>query len=200
MFGVIMVVCFTSVIRIHPIFWEQYIDSIIASALACCIAWGLVDGIFYTWEAHYEARKKNDMISSAKLAVDENLTSEVDEAFDDSLADYLDDEQRKQLVDQVTARLASAEKVKVPKTQDFATIGIAMLLVVGSAIVVIIPFYLVEDIMNALLLSNLAGIGLLFFMGIWREESKRITKKLTTGFVTAFVAVIITFVTVALGG
>jgi VIT1/CCC1 family predicted Fe2+/Mn2+ transporter len=200
MFGVIMVVCFTSVIRVHPILAEQFIDSIIATALACCIAWGLVDGIFYTWEAHYEAKKKNNMIKSAKVAVDEDLKSEVDGAFDDSLADYLDDEQRKHLVDQVTVKLATAEKVKVPKTQDFVTIGIALFLVVGSAILVVIPFYIVDDILNALLLSNLAGISLLFFMGYWREESERITKKLTTGSVTALVAVIITFVTVALGG
>jgi hypothetical protein len=58
----------------------------------------------------------------------------------------------------------------------------------------------IEDVMQALLISNLAGIALLFFIGVWREQSKKISKKLATGFVTALVATIITVVTVMLGG
>lgn len=200
MFGVVMVVCFTSVIRANPTFFDIYINVILESALACCIAWGLVDGVFYAWEAHYEAKKKNLMIKQAKQAVDGPVTSDVDGAFDDSLADYLDEAERKDLVGKVSAKLAAAEDVKVPIKQDLITIGAALFLVVGAAIVVIIPFYLIDDVLQALLVSNVLGIALLFFMGVWREQSKKIGKKLLTGFATALLALIITVVTVVLGG
>jgi VIT1/CCC1 family predicted Fe2+/Mn2+ transporter len=200
MFGVVMVVCFTSVIRANPTFFDRYLDVILESALACCIAWGLVDGIFYAWEAHYEAKKKNLMIRQAKQAVDGPVTSDVDGAFDDSLADYLDEAERKNLVQNVSTKLAAAAEVKVPLKQDLITIGAALVLVVGAAIVVIVPFYLIDDVLQALLVSNVLGIALLFFMGVWREQSKKIGKKLITGSVTALLALIITLVTVALGG
>lgn len=200
MFGVVMVVCFTSVIRANPTFFGIYINVILESALACCIAWGLVDGVFYAWEAHYEAKKKNLMIKQAKQAVDGPVTSDVDGAFDDSLADYLDEAERKDLVGKVSTKLAAAEDVKVPIKQDLITIGAALFLVVGAAIVVIIPFYLIDDVLQALIVSNVLGIALLFFMGVWREQSKKIGKKLLTGFATALLALIITVVTVVLGG
>jgi len=200
MFGVVMVVCFTSVIRANPTQFHPFLDVILQSALACCIAWGLVDGIFYAWEAHYEAKKKNLMIRQAKQAVSGPVTSDVDGAFDDSLADYLDEAERKGLVEKVTTKLAAADEVKIPLREDLITIGLALLLVVGAAIVVILPFYLIDDVLDALLVSNVLGIAMLFFMGVWREQSKKISKKLLTGSVTALIALIITVVTVALGG
>jgi hypothetical protein len=42
--------------------------------------------------------------------------------------------------------------------------------------------------------------GELFFMGYWREEEPRITKKIWTGSMTALIAVIIIMVTLVLGG
>jgi hypothetical protein len=200
MFGVVMVVCFTSVIRTNPTLIDPFVNILLESALACCIAWGLVDGIFYSWEAHYEAKKKNLMIRGAKQALNGPTASDVDGAFDESLADYLDESERKELVEKVNMKLAMAEEVKVPLKQDLITVGLALALVVGSAIVVIIPFYLIDDTLQALAVSNIAGIALLFIIGVWREESKRISKKLATGLGTAFLALIITVVTVALGG
>jgi VIT1/CCC1 family predicted Fe2+/Mn2+ transporter len=164
------------------------------------LAWGIVDGIFYAWEAHYEAKKKKQIIRQANQSLDDSAASGVDDAFTDSFADYLDEKERKLLVDNVTKKLAEAEEVKVPIKQDLVTIGTAILLVLGTAVVIVIPFYIIPNVLDALLVSNLAGIVLLFFMGVWREESSKITKKLTTGAGTAMMAAIITFVTVALGG
>ncbi len=200
MFGVMMVVCFTSVIRAAPKLFDRYTNLLIETALACCLAWGIVDGVFYAWEAHYEAKKKNLIIRDAKKALRDQAATGVDDSFADSLADYLDEEERKQLVDNVIAKLAESEEVKVPIKQDLVTIGMAIFLVVGAAVVVILPFLVIPNVLDALLVSNLTGIVLLFFVGIWREESSKITKKLTTGVGTALMAAIITFVTVALGG
>jgi hypothetical protein len=40
MFGVIMVVCFTSVLRAFPELAEKVLETVLLTALFCCIAWG----------------------------------------------------------------------------------------------------------------------------------------------------------------
>jgi uncharacterized membrane protein len=83
---------------------------------------------------------------------------------------------------------------------------LAFLLVVGSAVFELVPFFFVLDersalvLLNALLFSPILGIFLLFFMGYWSEEEIRITKKIRTGSMTALIAVIITVFTLVLGG
>ncbi|HMK16433.1 MAG TPA: hypothetical protein VK450_05890, partial [Methanomicrobiales archaeon] len=68
-----MVVCFTSLLRAYPGVAEQILGTILLSALFCCIAWGLVDGIFYAWEAHYEMDKKKKIqaLASSKDGEDQ---------------------------------------------------------------------------------------------------------------------------------
>jgi len=67
MFGVIMVICFTSILRTNAVFAEEALWRVVNAALACCIAWGLVDGIFYAWELHYDRRKIETLASLSKL-------------------------------------------------------------------------------------------------------------------------------------
>jgi VIT1/CCC1 family predicted Fe2+/Mn2+ transporter len=78
--------------------------------------------------------------------------------------------------------------------------------VAGSAIFVLVPFFFIHDekspsaILNALLISTIPGILLLFLRGYGREEEHRIIKKIWTGSVTALVAFIVTGIIPALGG
>jgi hypothetical protein len=80
MFGVIMVVCFTSVLRAFPNLAETILGTILLSALFCCIAWGLVDGIFYAWEAHYELDKKRKLQARVQVPADPKKGRELVEA------------------------------------------------------------------------------------------------------------------------
>jgi len=70
MFGVIMVVCFTSILRADPILAEKVIGTVLLSALFCCVAWGLVDGIFYALEAHYELDRKRKLLARVQAPND----------------------------------------------------------------------------------------------------------------------------------
>jgi VIT1/CCC1 family predicted Fe2+/Mn2+ transporter len=201
MFGVIMVVCFTSLLRAYPGVADQILGTILLSALFCCIAWGLVDGIFYAWEAHYELGKKKKLQALASSEKGEGQAREmVEDSLGDTLVDLLDDRDREQIYQIVHRKVPSLDLGKVSLKDDVMTILIAFGLVVGSAIIVMIPFLLIGDVMKALVVSNTTGIILLFFMGYWREEEPAVSRKLITGGVTALVALIITLVTIALGG
>ena len=201
MFGVIMVVCFTSVLRAYPNLAEQILGTILVSALFCCIAWGLVDGIFYAWEAHYELDKRKKIQEAAKTSTGAgDAEGLVEGHLGDTVVDLLEDEDRKQIYQIVNKKLPGIDLGSVSIRDDIVTVLIAFGLVVGSSIVVMIPFLVIDPVMTALVVSNVLGIVLLFFMGYWREEAKGIGKKLTTGLLTAFIALIITVVTIVLGG
>ncbi len=209
MFGVIMVVCFTCILRYNqtPALMHLFLDDIIIAALSCCIAWGLVDGIFYAWEAHYEQEKKKKLISlAASPDGGERARSLIEQNLDETLVGELDNEEKERIYKKVLEKLPKTEAGKVPLKDDAITVFLAFALVVGSAVLVLVPFFFVLDekspsvILDALLVSNILGILLLFFMGYWREEEPRITKKIWTGSMTALIAVIITGFTIVLGG
>lgn len=201
MFGVIMVVCFTSVLRAFPGLAETIIGKVLLSALFCCIAWGLVDGIFYAWEAHYELDKKKKLQAQVQAAADAEKTQDlIEDDLGDTVVDLLEEGDKAQIYQIVQKSVPGVDLGKVSLKEDILTVAIAFGLVVGSSIIVMLPFFMFSPVMNALKISNVTGIFLLFFMGYWREEDKRISKKLVTGGFTALCAFIITVVTIALGG
>ena len=201
MFGVIMVVCFTSLLRAYPDKAEAILETILLSALMCCIAWGLVDGIFYAWEAHYEMDKKKKIQALASSADGQDQARGlVEDSLGDTLVDLLDDRDREEIYQIVHRKVPKIDLGKVSLRDDIVTILIAFGLVVGSSIIVMIPFLIVHPVLTALVVSNITGILLLFIMGFWREEEPAIMNKVITGSVTAFIAFVITIVTIALGG
>ncbi|MDD1657897.1 MAG: VIT1/CCC1 transporter family protein [Methanomicrobiales archaeon] len=201
MFGVIMVVCFTSLLRAYPGIAEKILGTVLFSALMCCVAWGLVDGIFYAWEAHYEMDKKKKIQALARASADdERLRELVEDNLGDTLVESLDDADRNQIHQIIQKKVPTVDFGSVSLRDDLMTILIAFALVVGSSVIVMIPFLIIPTVATALIISNITGVILLFIMGFWREEEKGIGRKLVTGGVTAFVALIITFVTALLGG
>ena len=70
----------------------------------------------------------------------------------------------------------------------------------GTGAFVVLPFYLMDDLGDALVTSNIMCIMVLFIMGFYRRETKNLVEKMGSGIVTALVGVIITVVTVILGG
>jgi hypothetical protein len=200
MFGVIMVICFTSVLRPEGVLSMYFADRVIGAALACCVAWGLVDGIFYVWEGHYELRKKNATIQAFKQGRTDEGMAVVTESMEDTYLDSLNDEERERALKNIADRLSSSDLEHIPLKNDVATILAAFALVVGTAVFVLIPFLLIQDISNALFFSNLLCIIVLFGLGYWRAQGQKRLKRVTTGTTNAIVGIIITAVTVALGG
>jgi hypothetical protein len=201
MFGVIMVVCFTSVLRAFPDATDKVVETILISALFCCIAWGLVDGIFYAWEAHYLLEKKKKLQAWVQAPKDPKKGRElVEDDLGDTIVDLMDEKDKEQIYQIVEKNVPGVDLGHVSIKEDIITVAIAFGLVVGSSIIVILPFLWFSPVTTALKISNITGILLLFIMGYWREEDKRTSKKLITGGFTALVALIITLVTVYLGG
>lgn len=200
MFGVIMVVCFTSIFRSFPDLSDSIVDQVIQAALAGCLAWGLVDGIFYVWEGRFERKRKNRII---KILKGENKTEAValiDSAMNDSYLDYMDEGDRVQAIQKISQNLSKEEPTRISWKEDLIVIGLSILLVLGTALFVVLPFFIIQDLMDALLVSNILCIVVLFMLGFYREESQSLLRKVVSGQFTALIGVIITVITVMLGG
>jgi len=70
----------------------------------------------------------------------------------------------------------------------------------GAGLVVVIPFFLMDDATAALRVSNILGILLLFGVGYARSLDKRPLPRIAMGFGTSLLGFIIAGLTVVLGG
>ena len=84
MFGVIMVVCFTSLFRLNSDIPDNIVDIVLQSALACCFAWGLVDGVFYVWEGRFETSRKKKGFQGSEQRRKGEATQLIDSAMEDT--------------------------------------------------------------------------------------------------------------------
>ena len=111
-FGVIMTLVFLGILRnqaiyAYPNLIDEIATAVIAAAITCCIAWGVVDGIFYAWENHATAARKNLIANYAKDETQRTKSLEmIAEDLEDSHVSLLDDEQKSSVNNMVLANLS----------------------------------------------------------------------------------------------
>jgi hypothetical protein len=209
-FGVVMTLVFLGILRNEAIYnYPQLVNTIviavIGSAISCCIAWGVVDGIFYAWENHALATRKNLI---ANYARDEKQRSKALEMIAEDLEDghvsLLNEDEKLQVQNMVLANLSgSTEKEHVPIKNDLATIFLDMCLNLGACLVIILPLLLLRNSVPMPDLINVAviiAVGLMFVIGVWVETRKSWKYRLRKGALYAVLGVIITLLTWFLGG
>jgi VIT1/CCC1 family predicted Fe2+/Mn2+ transporter len=200
MFGVIMVVCFTSLFRLNSDIPDNIVDIVLQAALACCFAWGLVDGVFYVWEGRFETNRKKKVFQDLNKGEKGEATDLIDSAIKDTYLDYLEEADRKEVMEKISMGMQREAPPSSSLKDDFTTIAITVGLVLGTGAFVLVPFYLIDDLGDALVASNIMCIMVLFILGFYRKETNNLAEKMGSGIVTALVGVIITVVTVILGG
>jgi hypothetical protein len=203
-----MTLALTATLR-NPVIWGSPIVTdiaiiyVIASSMGYCLIWGFADGIFYVFENYHTAKRKNTMIDYAKLEDKRRLSRDmVEEDFEDSVFNVVNDEDKKKIIDNTVANLAKREHEKHPPYKESATIILAdMGLNGGAAFVILVPIILALFglyVQTALYLSWIIAVGLMFSIGLWVEESPIVTKKLKYGVYYAGLALFILFLVIVL--
>ncbi len=210
-YGVIIAMTFTSVLRGNPVVFEQMLFMTIYAALACCIAWGIADGLFYSWERSYIVKQENTIIRLSKSAGQgESAVSLVGNELDDTILRNVPQEKRKELYQKLVQYLSVVEERKKMTLRDAATIILGTFLISTMAgIIVVMPFFLMSsnlsfffmgDVETALKVSNLLGILLLFVVGYYRAFNKDLSSRIISGIGTSLIGIIIAVITIVLGG
>ena len=209
-FGIVMTLCFLAILRnealyAYPILLDHITTMVIGAAISCCVAWGIVDGIFYAWENHSLAERKNLTVDYAKSQEKRDASFKmVEEDLQDTYVDLLNEDEKKTLYEKVIANLAKTEdKERVPVKDDFMTIFLDFCLNVSASLVIILPFVLLRNVMEVPQLLNLSfviAIILMFIIGAWIETRKSRWLKVKKGISYAVLGVIIALLTFVLGG
>lgn len=202
MYGVIIAMTFTSILRGYPVILKFILNYVILAALFCCIAWGIADGLFYLWERNYIIRRENKVIEFSKSPQqNESALSLIGEELDDTILRNIPGEKRLDLYQKLVQFLSGANKRdKMSMRAAITIIFGTFLLSAGAGLVVVTPFFVINNVQKALMLSNVLGIFLLFCVGYSRAFNRDFFSKLTLGFVSSLIGIIIAGVTIVLGG
>jgi hypothetical protein len=209
-FGVVMTLVFLGILRnealyAYPQLIDRIVTAVIAAAISCCIAWGIVDGIFYAWENHALATRKNLIARYAKDNKNRGKALEmIAEDLEDSHVSVLNEDQKSSIQNNILDNLSSSTaKEKVPIKNDSITILLDMGLNLGACLIIILPLILLRNIIplpDSLNIAVVTAVALLFIIGTWVETQKGWRFRLRKGALYAILGVIITLLTWLLGG
>jgi hypothetical protein len=201
MYGIIITMTFTSVLRGYPVALEFILYGIIFAALFCCIAWGFADGMFYSWERNYIINRENKVIEYSKSRETESAVSLIEEELDDTILRNIPVEHRIQLYEKLVDFLSTVErKEKLSLGEAMRIIFGTFVLSAGAGLIVVSPFFVIGNVQQALAISNLLGILLLFGVGYFRAVEKKFFTRAMFGFGSSLIGIIIAGITVVLGG
>ncbi|MCJ7445536.1 MAG: hypothetical protein MUO26_13610 [Methanotrichaceae archaeon] len=202
MYGVIIAMSFTSVFRGNALVFESMLYKTIFAALFCCIAWGIADGLFYIWERRYNIKQENNIIQFSKLAQqNESAIHLIEEQLDDTILRNLNNESRQQLYKSLVQYLSKVDiRASMSSHETLIIIISTFMLSAGAGLIVVIPFFVISNVEQALDISNMLGILLLFGAGYFRALERSLFSKITYGFGSALIGIIIVVITIVLGG
>ena len=204
MYGVIIAMTFTSTLRRwgYQIFVDLILQKTIVAALACCMAWGVADGLFYLWERRYIIRQENRIIQISKsVQSDESAIPLIEEQLDDTILRNLPKENRRKLYQELTRYLSTASiREKLSPYDTITLIFGTFLRSTAAGVIIVTPFFVINNVNQALNISNLAGIFLLFGVGYFRALDENFFQKVQFGFGSALIGIAIAVITIVLGG
>lgn len=202
MYGVIIAMTFTSVLRNAPADFELVTITIVYAALFCCIAWGIADGLFYVWERRYIIGQENEIIRLSKSGTEkESAISLIEEELDDTIIRTIPPDHRLEIYQKFAQYLSGVDTREKMSSHDAMTIILGtFMLSAGAGLIVVLPFFVIQNVEQALNLSNVLGIVLLFGVGYFRALDKNFFSKVMYGFISSLIGIIIAGITIVLGG
>jgi VIT1/CCC1 family predicted Fe2+/Mn2+ transporter len=204
MYGVIIAMTFTSTLRGwgYPIFFDLILKKTIVAALACCMAWGIADGLFYLWERRYIIRQENRIIQISKSdQPDESAIPLIEEQLDDTILRNVPRETRQKLYQELARSLSTVHVREKISPHDTTTIIFGTFLRSAAAgIIIVTPFFVINNVGQARIVSNLAGIFLLFGVGYFRALDENFFSKVLFGLSSSLIGIAIASITIVLGG
>lgn len=198
MFGLIMALTFTCTISVASSSRAD-VMTMLAGALGCNIAWGLVDAAMYLLAQIVSREQRRSLaqdIASAsppearRLLLD-NFPDGVDKVFKTSDLD--------RLAGAIRAMPKSPRRA-APTADDLRGAAHIFLLVFLSTLPVALPFLLMTDVGIALRTSNAIAVVLLFIVGTGLGKHMKWEPYWVTGLSVALFGALLVAITIALGG
>jgi VIT1/CCC1 family predicted Fe2+/Mn2+ transporter len=196
-FGLVMVLAFTGSVSVAA-GGSDDVQAMLVAALACNLAWGLVDGVMYVLTSLAERTRRATVIRGIRAgdpAVARSIVlatlPEGFEAITDPAA-----------ADRIAARVRALPEPPPPRTVTWDDLRGALasaLLVMIATLPPIVPFLLVADAGRALRISNLVAVASLFLAGYWLGRASGV-RAWALGLAMVVLGSGLVAITIALGG
>jgi VIT1/CCC1 family predicted Fe2+/Mn2+ transporter len=164
MFGLLMTLTFTGTMSV-TLGAEQTVRSVLAAALGCNIAWGLVDAVMYLITTSAEQRRQTVLAAKLRMATPAHKGILVRRHLAGSAAERLSQEDALTMA-AILERLDDGTQAKPLTRGDFVAAAAVFVLVVASTFPPIFPFMFVDDVWLAMRLSNAIALVMLFGIGV----------------------------------
>jgi len=196
-FGLIMVLTFTGAMSVAESGRED-VRRMLATALACNVAWGLVDGVMYVVTS-IAARARKALVLRGIHAADAATARAIALA---ALPEELAANSDEAAADRMVARIRSHPEPRRPAGvtgADLRGAAASCLLIVLATFPPTIPFLLIEDPARALRISNAVAVASLFLAG-WLLGKATGLKPWLLGLAMVVLGTLLVGLTIALGG
>ena len=199
MYGFIMALIFVYGTRFGVLEFSDVVTFSL-TVIGMCVTWGVIDGIIFYYIWKMDARRQMKIISNEDNMPREERLSELMDYFDGTALSIVSDKDVERICNDILdCQVESAEEFEADRKKQIQnSIGCAFF---GSipVIPVLIPLYIIDDLMDALFASCLVSSVLLFIIGY--SMAKYIgTNKFLTGAVLAGISLAISVVSVFTGG
>jgi phosphoribosylformylglycinamidine (FGAM) synthase PurS component len=204
MCGVIMVLVMIGYLKLSLSRGEdiEMKNTLILIPLGCNAAWGMIDGLMYVLINLIRRGKVYRLSQSIKSKKDqEDVQTSIEDALSSTVIDSLKEEDKEKISDEILKRVdpTKIEKPEWITKKDLVVILFTFLLVVSTAIPLIIPFIIFDDLILAIRVSFIIGLGMLFSIGyLWGKYASR--NKIRSGIAMMIIGSVIVGITLALGG
>ena len=165
LFGLFMALTFVGAVSVTEAGRDD-IRAMLAAALGCNLAWGLVDAVMYLVRTVADRGRLITLVRSVRSAPDAAAGQALIKNSLSKVAAGLLSEKEIEAVRGRVLALTSVPKRPTLKSDDFVAALAVFLLVVASTFPVVLPFVFIEDVGTAKALSRAIALVMLFLGGL----------------------------------
>ena len=165
LFGLFMALTFVGAVSVTEAGRDD-IRAMLAAALGCNLAWGLVDAVMYLVRTVADRGRLITLIRSVRSAADAEAGRKIIQgSLSKVAAGLVSDAEIEAIRGRVVALASVPERPKL-RSDDFLAALAVFLWVVASTFPVVLPFVLIDDVATAKNLSRGIALVMLFFGGL----------------------------------
>jgi hypothetical protein len=197
MFGLIMALTFTCTVSV--VASTNDVMTMLAAALSCNVAWGLVDGAMFALAEVVTRQRKHSFAVALTGASAAEARRMLLENLPDGAERVLETGDLDRLVKGIRAMPVPVDSM-VPNREDLRGALAIFLLVFLSTFPVALPFLLISDVSVALRTSNAIAVVSLFLVGTGLGRYINWHRPWAVGLAVALFGALLVAITIALGG
>jgi len=165
LFGLIMVLTFTGSLSVAEVGRED-VRKMLIGALGCNIAWGIIDGLFYLMGCLAEKGRNLKMLQAVRRASDPRKARQlVAEALPPVVLSVLQPAELEALPERLRQLPEPPRRARLSGTDWVGATGV-FFLVFLTTFPVALPFIFIQNVLQAMRVSNAIAIGMLFLAGM----------------------------------